>query len=89
MIIDFILLLPYQALNALISLLPASSGFPDEVNAAAVVIGSQMGVFTPVFPVADLAAALALVSSGAIAIWTWKTFKWISSHIPLIGGRGV
>lgn len=88
MITQWFLDLPYYALASFISILPASQGFPSEVLTGANLIGAQLGLFSPVFPTADLAAALGILFSAQIAVWSWKTLKWIISHVPLIGGRG-
>jgi len=88
MITGYFLNFPYYFIAFFIGLLPASQGFPSQILAAAQTIGGQIGMFDPVFPTTDLAAALAILSSAQIGIWSWKTFKWLASHIPIIGGRG-
>jgi len=88
MITGYFLNLPYYFISFLIGLLPASQGFPPEILAAAQTIGGQIGMFEPVFPTGDLAAGLAIVSASQIGVWSWKTFKWVVSHIPWFGGKG-
>lgn len=88
MIFTNFLLIPYYFLAFIIGLIPASQGFPPEVLAAAEAVGSKIGIFGPVMDVATLSAVLGILFSAQIGIWAWKSFKWIVSHIPWIGGRG-
>ena len=88
MILTTFLLLPYYFLAFIIGLMPASEGFPPEVLAGANAVGAKIGIFGPVMPVATLSTVLGLLFGAQLGIWAWKTFKWVMSHIPWIGGRG-
>jgi len=88
MIFTELLKLPYYFLSFFISLLPASEGFPPEVMQGASFLGSQIGIFEPILPIATLSIVLTILIGAEIGIWSFKTFKWVFSHIPVIGGKG-
>jgi len=88
MITAWFLELPYYFLAFVIGLLPASEGLPASVVQAATLIGSQIGIFEPIMPLATLGTVLGILFSAEIGVWSWKSFKWIASHIPFVGGRG-
>lgn len=88
MITDAFISIPYAFLSLIIGLLPASEGFPPEVLASASYIGSQIGMFEPLMPIATLSACLGILFAAQLGIWSWKSIKWIISHIPWFGGRG-
>lgn len=88
MITGAIINLAYFMLNGIISLLPASQGFPPDALAAAHTIGGYVGIFDPIISIATLAATLTLVFSVELGIFGFKTGKWIVGHIPFIGGKG-
>jgi len=69
-------------------LLPVSSGFPPEVQSSITTMGQYMRVLDLVLPISTLASIIALVVSAEVAIFGFKTVKWLISHIPLVGGRG-
>jgi len=75
-------------LQAVISLLPASQGFPPDVLSAMTTLGGYTGIFSPLISVATLGTCLALAFSVEIGIFGFKTMKWTLSHLPFIGGRG-
>lgn len=88
MITDAFISLPYAFLSMLIGFFPASQGFPVEVIQSAELIGSKIGIFEPVMPIATLSLVLGVLFSAQLGMWSWKTFKWVISHIPYFGGRG-
>jgi len=87
MITDFFLRLPYYFLSWFIGLLPAAKPLPGDIMASAQLIGTKIGIFEPVMPLVALSSALGILFSAQVAIWTWQGFKWLSSHIPFIGGH--
>lgn len=88
MILDALFNLGFGILNWFINLFPVSTGFGSEVHTAFSSIGGYVGMFTGLLPYVTIALALGLVFSVEIAIFLFKTTKWIISHIPYIGGKG-
>lgn len=88
MIITGIINMAYGVLAWLIGILPASAGIPAEAHSAAISVGGYLGVFSPILPIATLLTTITLVYSVEIGIFTFKSIKWIISHIPWVGGRG-
>jgi len=70
------------------SVLPSSSGFPSGVATAFSTLGAYVGVLDPIVPIDTLRTVLVLLVSIELLIFTFKTAKWVFSHVPLIGGRG-
>lgn len=88
MITNALINIAYALINGIVSRLPDSTGFPSQVQESAEYIGGFFGMFSPIAPIGTLSIAVGLVFSVEIAIFAWKTFKSITSHIPWIGGRG-
>jgi len=88
MITDLFMNFVYGMLVWLINILPASTGFPPEVQNAFTTIGGYTKIFDPLIPWATMATCVALAFSVEIAIFGFKTLKWIISHVPIIGGKG-
>lgn len=88
MITGAIINLAYVLLSGIVSLFPTSQGFPADALASAHTIGGYAGIFNPVISLSTLAATLGIVFSVEIAIFGFKSTKWIISHIPFIGGKG-
>jgi len=83
----FVILASYVIL-AIAGVLPDSTGFPPEVSAAITTMGQYARVLDLLLPVSTLATIIALVLSTQVAIFTFKSLKWIISYLPFIGGRG-
>jgi len=66
-----------------------SSGFPDAAHSAARAIGGAWAMWDLLIPVTSFMLAVTFVMSVEIGIFAFKTAKWIISHIPFIGGKGV
>jgi len=75
-------------LQLIVSILPTSTGFPSEVTAAFVTFGGYVQILDTVLPIATLATVLGILVAVDLSIFAFKTFKWIFSHLPFIGGRG-
>jgi len=88
MITGAIFSLAYAVISSILSILPASVGFPDSVLSSASYIGGFVGMFSPIMPMATLLTTLTLVFTTEIAIFGYKTLKSLVSHLPQIGGRG-
>lgn len=83
----FVILASYVIL-AIAGVLPDSTGFPPEVSTAITTMGQYARVLDLLLPVSTLATIIALVLSTQVAIFTFKSLKWIISYLPFIGGRG-
>lgn len=88
MIGDVFLNWVYGFLSWIIGLFPASTGFSSDVFTAFETIGGYVGIFSPIIPYATLAITVPVIYSTEIAIFGFKTTKWIISHLPFVGGRG-
>lgn len=88
MITEFFLKIPYFFLSWLISVFPLSTGFPVEVHEAATALGGYLGILDPLVPIETLTTVVGILFSVEIAIFGFKTLKWLMSHVPGIGGKG-
>jgi len=87
MITTAIINLGYAAISFLIGLLPLSVGLPDEVHEAATLIGAYLDMLDPALPVTTLFSCLVLYVSVQIGIFGFRTFRWVMSHLPQVGGN--
>jgi len=71
-----------------IAFFPVGSGFPSDVHTSVVWLGGFFGLINDIVPISTLVTAVGIVFAVEIAIYGFKTLKWIISHIPLIGGKG-
>jgi len=83
----FVYLASY-ALSLLASILPFSTGFPPEVSTAVSTLSGYLGTLNVLLPIPTMAIVLGLFVSVEVAIFGFKTFKWIISHLPWVGGKG-
>jgi len=88
MILSGIISIGAYLLSWIIGILPDSTGFPDEAHTAMSGLGGYLGIWSPILPIATLGTLVALVFSVEIAIFGFKGVKWVTSHIPWIGGKG-
>lgn len=86
---NYILVKAHDFLEFIINLLPDSEGFPSEVATAFSSIGSYFKLLDAFVPTNHLLIALGIVFGVEIALNGFKGFRWIISHIPFIGGKGV
>jgi len=75
-------------LAILVLALPTSDGFPSEVTAAFATMGGYIQILDTLLPISTLAAVLLVLTGVELAIFGFKTIKWLISYIPLVGGRG-
>lgn len=78
----------YTLLNGSLNLLPAGGDFPTAVHTAATSLGSYLGLLSPLVPLSTLGTVLSLVIGIELALYGFRTLKWLGSHIPFIGGKG-
>lgn len=88
MITDFFITFGLFILDFIISLFPISTGFPTDVTNSVNYLGGIVGIFSPLVPLGTLATVLTLYVSIDLIIFSFKTFKWLFSFIPFIGGKG-
>jgi len=86
--INFLLTLLFNFLSFLINLLPAGAVFPSSVHTAFSTLGSYFGVMDVFIPLSVLYWCLITIFGVEVAIFGFKTVKWVISHIPWIGGKG-
>jgi len=84
---DIVISIIVWFLSTIIGFFPTSDGFPPEVVNAFAAIGGYTQIFTPIIPFGTLAAVMAIVFSTEIAIFGFKTLRWLLGHIPFIGGN--
>lgn len=86
--INFLAEILYSFLNFIINHLPSGGGFPTEVHEAFGTLGNYVGIIDVFVPLSIVIFCLTLLFSVEIAIFGFKTIKWIITHIPFIGGKG-
>jgi len=89
MIADALLNFAFNVVSWIIGLLPTSTGFPADVFTAFSTIGGYTQILDPIIPWSTIATTVGLAFATEIDIFGSKTFKWLLSHIPCIGGNGV
>lgn len=67
---------------------PESAGFPPSFLAAFTDFGSYVGFADLLVPISALGTATGLILTLELSIFGFKGLRWISSHLPFIGGRG-
>lgn len=87
MITTAIINLAYTIIAGIINRLPTSSGFPTEVIDAAEYIGGQAAMLNMLIPLNTMATVIALVYSVEIAVFGFKTVRWIFGYTPFVGGK--
>jgi len=75
-------------LSLLLLILPTSTGFPTDVQSAFNTFAGYVQILNTLLPISTLATVLAVLVATDLAVFGFKTFKWLISHIPLVGGRG-
>jgi len=75
-------------LQFIVGVLPTSAGFPAEMTSAFNLMAGYVQILNTLLPISTLATVLLLLVSVDLAIFGFKTFKWLISHLPLVGGRG-
>jgi len=78
----------YYLVSLILLIFPAGGTFPTAFHTATQTLGGYLHILDPLVPISILLTCLTLVFSVEIALFGFKTFKWLVSHIPFIGGRG-
>jgi len=84
---SFVYLAAY-VLGFIVDILPVSTGFPSDVQTAFNTMGGYVQLLDTLLPIGTLAIVLGILVSVDVAIFGFKTFKWLVSYIPFVGGRG-
>ena len=75
-------------LSFILNLFPSGTGFPSSVHSAFSTLGGYVGIFDVFVPISILLFCLTTAFSVEVAIFGFKTIKWLISHIPFLGGKG-
>jgi len=84
---SFVYLASY-VLGFIVNILPDSTGFPSDVQTAFDTMGGYVQLLDTLLPVGTLAVVLGILVSVDVAIFGFKTLKWLVSYIPFVGGKG-
>jgi len=84
---SFVYLAAY-VLGFIVDILPSSTGFPSDVQTAFNTMGGYVQLLDTLLPIGTLAIVLGILVSVDVAIFGFKTFKWLVSYIPFVGGKG-
>lgn len=88
MITGFFINLVGYVLSYLVAKLPTSTGFPDEMVDGFDYLASFGSLLNTLLPVTTLSLALGILILVDNSAFGFKTFKWVISHLPFIGGKG-
>lgn len=87
MITTAIINLGYSIINGIIGFFPTGPGFNVEVHDAVTSLGGYLQILDPLIPIATLLTVVSLVFTVEIALFGFRTLKWVISHIPFVGGK--
>jgi len=88
MITQAIINLAFTLISFFVSKLPDSAGLPTAFHTAATFLGSTLGLIGSLVDLASMLICLTLANGVILGVFGFKTFKWVVSHIPFVGGRG-
>lgn len=88
MILSAVINLAYYLISSIVNVFPVSSGFTSEATNAIHSIAGYLFIWDPLVPISTLATVVGLVFALEIGVFTFKTIKWIMSHVPMVGGKG-
>jgi len=75
-------------LGLLLSVFPLSTGLPTQFTEALNYIAGYVGILDPLVPIDTLGTTVGLILAYELLIFAFRGFRWVISHVPLIGGRG-
>jgi len=76
-------------INAILSIFPTGTGFSSSFHTAVTALGGYLHILDPLVPISILLTCLTTIITAEILLFGFKTFKWLASHIPFIGGKGI
>lgn len=85
MIGDFLLSIPAFILQAILSVLPNSTGVPVEFTNAVYTIWSDLNAFSFIVPVSTIATVLGLAIAYQLGKLVFKIINYLVNKIPFIG----
>jgi len=85
MITTFLLSLSSYVVSAILYLLPDSSGLPSQVTSALSVLSGYVGILDPILPISTLAVVFSLVIAFELAVFAFKTLRWLIGFVPFVG----
>jgi len=88
MIFTVLISMATYLLTFILAIFPQSSGLPEGFTDAADTVGGYVGLIDTLLPVNALAFCITTLISVQLAIFGFKSFKWLISHLPFIGGKG-
>jgi len=88
MITDAFINFGHSFISFFINLFPEGSGFPQSFHDATQALGGYLHILDPLVPISVLLTCLTIIFGVEIAIFGFKTFKWIFGHVPVVGGKG-
>jgi len=88
MIFSAFVYLSAYVLSAIVAILPSGTGFPADVQSAFNTMAGYVQILNTLLPLSTLAAVLVILVAADLAVFAFKTLKWLISHIPFVGGRG-
>lgn len=80
--------LGYNIIAGFISLFPSGGGFPTAWHTAIEALGGYLHILDPLVPISILLSCVLFLFTVEVAIFGFKTFRWIMGHVPLVGGKG-
>jgi hypothetical protein len=78
----------YYTLQFISNLFPYSTGFSTSIQTSFTTIGSYTKTLSDILPIEATMICLVLWIVLEALIFTFKNMNWISSYIPVIGGKG-
>jgi len=73
--------------NMLLYPFPLSDGLPSEATSAISSLAGYINILSPIIPISTILQLIALMITLELAFFSFKAFRWIISHVPLVGGR--
>ena len=87
--IDLILSTILYWLQSILSLFPIGTGFPSSFHTAVSALGGYFHILDPLVPIDILLACVTFIFGVELALFGFRTLKWLISFIPWFGGKGV
>lgn len=75
-------------LSIVSAVFPNSSGFSQEFLTNFETLGGYVALVNTLFPVDTLATVLTILIATELIIFGFRSFKWIFSYLPFVGGKG-
>lgn len=87
MISNALINLAYYIADFFIDLFPVGTGFPPAVHTATASLGGYLRIIDPLLPVSTLATIVTLVVVFELALFAFRTFRWLLTYLPFVGGK--